>query len=290
MTRQNSQVLRYVLGAFAWKRARMDLLDQVASIARRAGANIMEIYAREDHGTTLKDDASPLTLADEASHNTIVEGLAKLEPRLPILSEEAEAASPVVRAGWSRFWLVDPLDGTKEFIKRNGEFTVNNALIGRPVLGVVYAPVLDLMYQAAEGHGAFKGIGGDKPEPIAVSDYRSVGLRVVASRSHAGELMPRFLALAGDPECVSKGSSLKLCLVADGTANLYPRFGPTMEWDVAAAHAIVAEAGGQVVDPAGAPLRYNKDDLHNPWFIVEGNPPFPWQSALAGAQNEQQPA
>jgi 3'(2'), 5'-bisphosphate nucleotidase len=265
------------------------LLDEVVGIARRAGASIMEIYAREDFGTTLKSDESPLTLADQAAHNTIVAGLEALEPRYPILSEEAEAASPVERALWGRFWLVDPLDGTKEFIKRNGEFTVNIALIdgGRPVLGVVYAPVLDLLYQASEGNGAFKSVGGETPQPIAVSDYRSAGLRVVASRSHAGELMPRFLALAGDPECISKGSSLKLCLVADGSANLYPRFGPTMEWDVAAAHAVVLEAGGQVVDPDGSPLRYNKDDLHNPWFIVEGSPPFPWQAALAGAQSEQ---
>jgi 3'(2'), 5'-bisphosphate nucleotidase len=264
----------------------MQLLDQVVAIARGAGASIMEIYARDDHGTTLKDDASPLTLADQASHHAIVAGLEQIEPRLPILSEESEAASPEERAGWNRFWLVDPLDGTKEFIERNGEFTVNIALIdaGRPVLGVVYAPVLDLLYVAAEGQGAFKSVGGSALERISVSDFRSDGLRVVASRSHAGELMPRFLALAGDPECVSKGSSLKLCLVADGSANLYPRFGPTMEWDVAAAHAIVVEAGGRVVDPDGVPLHYNKADLHNPWFIVEGNPPFPWQPALAGAQ------
>ena len=264
----------------------MELLEEVAAIARRAGASILDIYARDDFGTTVKDDASPLTLADQASHDTIVAGLAELEPKLPILSEEAEAASPRERAGWSRFWLIDPLDGTKEFIKRNGEFTVNIALIdgGRPVLGVVYAPVLDLMYQAAEGHGAFKSSAGSAPARIGVSDYRDAGLRVVASRSHAGELMPRFLELAGNPECVSQGSSLKLCLVADGSANLYPRFGPTMEWDVAAAHAVVNEAGGRVVDPEGAPLRYNKDDLHNPWFIVEGNPPFPWAEALAGAR------
>jgi 3'(2'), 5'-bisphosphate nucleotidase len=280
--------MRTEVRAPAWKSARMDLLDRVVAIARRAGAAILDVYAREDFGTTLKDDASPLTLADQASHDVIIAGLNELEPRLPVLSEEAEAASPEERRSWSRFWLVDPLDGTKEFVKRNGEFTVNIALIdaGRPVLGVVYAPVLDLMYRAAEGRGAFKSIGDQAPQRISVSDYHTAGLRVVASRSHAGELMPRFLALAGDPQCVSKGSSLKLCLVADGTANLYPRFGPTMEWDVAAAHAVVAEAGGSVVDPEGRPLRYNKADLHNPWFIVEGAPPFPWQAALAGARAE----
>jgi 3'(2'), 5'-bisphosphate nucleotidase len=275
--------------ARAWNPSRMELLDDVVTIARRAGAAIMEIYAREDFGTTLKDDDSPLTLADRAAHESIVAGLRALHPSLPILSEEDVAASPAERAGWTRFWLVDPLDGTKEFIKRNGEFTVNIALIDgdRPVLGVVYAPALDLTYFAAEGKGAFKRTGEGAAEPITVSDYRTAGLRVVASRSHAGELMPRFLELAGNPECVSKGSSLKICLVADGTATLYPRFGPTMEWDVAAAHAVVAIAGGTVVDPDGNPLRYNKEDLHNPWFIVAGNPPYPWQAALAGAQSVQ---
>ena len=155
---------------------------------------------------------------------------------------------------------------------------------GQPVLGVVYSPALDLMYVAAEGHGAFKSQGGGALEPIHVSDYRSAGLSVVASRSHAGELMPKFLELAGNPDCVSKGSSLKLCLVADGTANLYPRFGPTMEWDVAAAHAVVAAAGGTVVSETGEELRYNKPDLHNPWFIVCGNPAYDWKTALEGAR------
>ena len=192
------------------------------------------------------------------------------------------------RQAWRRFWLVDPLDGTREFIKRNGEFTVNIALIedGAPVLGVVHAPALELTYWAARGRGAFKQAGLSEPVAIRACDYRSTGLRIVASRSHAGEVLPRFLAALGDPPCVSQGSSLKLCLVADGTANLYPRFGPTMEWDVAAAHCIVNEAGGSVTAVDGAPLRYGKADLHNPWFVVAGNPAYPWQAAYAALELE----
>jgi len=261
----------------------MPVLPQVVEIARAAGVAILQIYALDDHGTTKKSDDSPLTLADRAAHDCIVERLSTLDPSIPILSEESEAVPYAEREGWTRFWLVDPLDGTKEFIKRNGEFTVNIALIedSRPVLGVVHAPVLGTTYWAAVGEGAHKSEAGGPAHRIAVSDYRAVGLRVVASRSHAGELMPRFLAALGDPECVSRGSSLKLCLVADGTANLYPRFGPTMEWDIAAAYAVVAAAGGSITDTDGNPLEFNKPDLHNPEFVVCGAPAYPWRQVLA---------
>ncbi len=261
----------------------MDLVDSVVSIAHAAGERILEVYYGEDHGTTAKADRSPLTLADRAAHDHIVAALERFDPATPILSEESESIPAAQRAGWRRFWLVDPLDGTKEFIKRNGEFTVNIALIedGAPVLGVVYAPVLRVTYAAAAGRGANRADGESAPQAIGVSDYRVAGLRVVASRSHAGDVLPRFLAAAGDPPCVSSGSSLKLCLVADGTANLYPRFGPTMEWDVAAAHCVVTEAGGAVCGIDGAPLAYGKPDLHNPWFVVTGYPPFPWQRTFA---------
>jgi 3'(2'), 5'-bisphosphate nucleotidase len=260
----------------------MSLVSQVVSLARQAGDAILEIYERDDHGTTLKEDASPLTLADHASHHVIVDGLRAIDPSIPVLSEESEAASYDERRGWDPFWLVDPLDGTKEFIKRNGEFTVNIALIRgrRPVLGVVHAPALGVTYWAAAGEGAFKQDAAGAPQPIRVADYRESGLRVVASRSHAGELMPRFLAAIGDPPCVNSGSSLKFCLVADGTATLYPRFGPTMEWDVAAAAAVVEEAGGTITDLDGRALAYNKPDLHNPQFVVCGRPAYPWAAAL----------
>jgi 3'(2'), 5'-bisphosphate nucleotidase len=260
----------------------MSVLPTIVEIARAAGDAIMQVYALDDHGTTHKEDNSPLTLADRAAHDCIVARLAQFEPATPILSEEAEAMPYAQRRTWKRFWLVDPLDGTKEFIKRNGEFTVNIALVENdvPVLGVVHAPALNLTYFAAAGEGAFRSENGADAQRISVSDYRSSGLRVVASRSHAGEIMPRFLAALDDPPCVSKGSSLKLCLVADGSANLYPRFGPTMEWDIAAAYAVVVGAGGSITDTDGDVLAFNKADLHNPHFVVCGAPPYPWKAAL----------
>jgi 3'(2'), 5'-bisphosphate nucleotidase len=267
----------------------MSLVHRVVAVAREAGEAILEVYAREDFGTTFKDDRSPLTLADRAAHHRIVERLAAIDGGIPILSEESESIPYATRAAYERFWLVDPLDGTKEFIKRNGEFTVNIALIeqGVPVLGVVHAPVLDRTYWAARGEGAFVANGSEAAATaIAVSDYRTAGLRVVASRSHAGELMPKFLDAMGSPECVSIGSSLKLCLVADGSANLYPRFGPTMEWDIAAAYAVVVEAGGTITADTGEPLAFNKPDMHNPYFVVCGNPPYPWRDVYLALTGE----
>ena len=260
----------------------MSLVRDAVSIARRAGDAILEVYGREDFGTVQKSDASPLTLADKAAHELIVAALHALDPKIPVLSEESDAVTYEERAAWDPFWLVDPLDGTKEFIKRNGEFTVNIALIRgkRPVLGVVHAPVLGTTYWGAEGEGAYKSGADGQERAISVSDYRRVGLSVVASRSHAGELMPLFLQAVGDPPCVSSGSSLKFCLVAEGTANLYPRFGPTMEWDVAAAAAVVYGAGGTITDLEGNELEYNKPDLHNPYFVVCGSPAYPWKPAL----------
>jgi 3'(2'), 5'-bisphosphate nucleotidase len=265
----------------------MNLVSNVVEIARKAGEAIMHIYARDDHGTTLKADDSPLTLADHASNDCIIRGLRELDTSIPILSEESESVPYAERKQWDRFWLVDPLDGTKEFIKRNGEFTVNIALVegGHPVLGVVHAPALDITYWGAKDLGAHKSVGGAPAQRIAVSDYRVSGLRVVASRSHAGSLMPKFLAALGDPECVSKGSSLKLCLVADGTANLYPRFGPTMEWDIAATISIILEAGGSITDIEGRKLAFNKADLHNPHFVVCGSPAYPWREVLDSLEN-----
>lgn len=247
------------------------LMDKIVQLARAAGAAIMEIYQSDDFGETSKADNSPLTLADLAAHKVIVAGLSKLEPAYPILSEEDANIPYTVRSKWSSFWLVDPLDGTKEFLKRNGEFTVNIALVenGVPVLGVVYAPVLDVCYYAARGNGAFIQRGDSAPQPIkAISHTAGAAIKVVASRSHSDERTASLLKKLGAHECISMGSSLKLCLVAEAAAHFYPRLGPTMEWDTAAAHAVVNEAGGMVCDLSSQPLRYNKEDLHNSEFLV----------------------
>jgi len=246
-------------------------LHELLIIAKRAGADIMAVYGSADIGATSKADNSPLTLADLASHRTIVDGLSKLTPRYPILSEEAADIAYAERSHWTNFWLVDPLDGTKEFIKRNGEFTVNIALVenGVPVIGVVYAPVLDVCYYAARGAGAFVQRGNSPALPIRVRQHLAdETIKVVASRSHSDARNDMLLKKLGEHECISMGSSLKFCLVAEGAAHFYPRLGPTMEWDTAAAHAVVSEAGGVVHDREGSDLRYNKPDLHNPEFFV----------------------
>ncbi len=262
------------------------LLEAATQISHRAGEAIVEIYEQADVGVTTKSDDSPLTLADLASHRIIVEGLSELSPDIPILSEEAEASPFADRQGWTRFWLVDPLDGTKEFIRRNGEFTVNIALIeaGAPVLGVVYAPTLERTFTGIVGRGAWRRDGTAEPQSIQVTGPGPEPLVVAASRSHAGPHLQAFLASLSQHQLISMGSSLKLCLVADGQADLYPRLGPTMEWDTGAAHAVVAAAGGDVLDFDGQALRYNKEDLHNPWFIVVGNKPVDWQAAFAATQ------
>jgi len=248
-----------------------NVLPEVIAIARRAGDAIMKIYESGEIGTTSKADQSPLTLADMASHHTIVDGLQGCAPDIPLLSEEAADIQFAERSQWPVYWLVDSLDGTKEFIKRNGEFTVNIALIenGEPVLGVVYAPVLQTCYYAARGAGAHMQRNGDAARAIRVeSRMHGKPIKVVASRSHSDERTIALLERIGEHETISMGSSLKFCLVAEGKANCYPRLGPTMEWDTAAAHAVVNEAGGIVCESNGHELRYNKPDLHNPEFFV----------------------
>ena len=251
----------------------MDIKD-IVKIAWEAGEKILEVYAREDFGTRLKSDDSPLTEADLAAHHVIVDGLTALDSSIPILSEESANIDWQTRQTWQKYWLVDPLDGTKEFIKRNGEFTVNIALIEnhKPVAGVVYAPVLQTTYFADKG-GAFKLINGDiDAEKIQVSPHiDGETWKVVGSRSHAGDSLKAFLAELGEHEMVAMGSSLKLCLVAEGKAHIYPRLGPTSEWDTAAAHAVVKAAGGEVVQAENdEPLEYNtKESLLNPFFIVK---------------------
>jgi 3'(2'), 5'-bisphosphate nucleotidase len=255
------------------------LLDPVLAIGRQAGAAILDIYQRADHEVQSKADQSPLTAADLAAHRLIVAALQALTPALPVLSEEAADIAWDERRHWQRYWLVDPLDGTREFIQRNGEFTVNIALIeqGAPVLGVVHVPVSGLSYAGVRGLGAWKE-GPLSRVPIrtqALAEHQR-SLRVVASRNHRGAVLDAWLLRlqAAYPalELLSMGSSLKICLVAEGRADLYPRLAPTAEWDTAAAQAVLEAAGGRLVDLQNRDYRYNrKADLLNPWFCAIGD-------------------
>ena len=246
-------------------------INEIIAIAKKAGDAIMEIYVK-DFDIEYKEDTSPLTEADKKANEIIVEGLNALSIILPILSEEGRDIPFDERKDWEYFWMVDPLDGTKEFIKKNDEFTVNIALIyqNTPILGVVYAPALNEMYWAKQGSGAFKN---HVRLPLTVNDTPEKILTVVASKSHLSEETEVFIqALKGITEqltFVSKGSSLKLCMVADGSADIYPRLAPTMEWDTAAADAIVREAGKMTYEhPQNSLFVYNKRNLLNPWFVV----------------------
>ncbi|WP_435951909.1 3'(2'),5'-bisphosphate nucleotidase CysQ [Dryocola sp. BD626] len=245
------------------------MLEQICQLAREAGAAIMQVYEGEKPlEATQKSDDSPVTAADLAAHTIILKGLQSLTPDVPVLSEE-DPQTWAVRQGWDRYWLVDPLDGTKEFLKRNGEFTVNIALIekGKAVLGVVYAPVLKIMYSAAEGK-AWKEECGVRNQ-IHVRDARPP--LVVVSRSHANNdpELKEYLQQMGEHQTTAIGSSLKFCLVADGQAQLYPRFGPTNIWDTAAGHAVAVAAGAHVHDWQGKPLDYTpRESFLNPGFRV----------------------
>ncbi|MBE7414953.1 MAG: 3'(2'),5'-bisphosphate nucleotidase CysQ [Deltaproteobacteria bacterium] len=244
------------------------MLSEVVELARRAGSAVMEVYSRP-FSVKFKEDSTPLTEADSASHLLIAAGLPAIAPGVPVISEEGEGVPFEARRGWKRFWLVDPLDGTKEFIRRNGEFTVNIALIedGAPVLGVVYAPACGLMYYAERGGGAFRERAGGTPERVC-SGLAGTGVRAVVSRSHPDAHVEAFLKGYDVSSRVEAGSSLKFCIVAEGRADLYPRFGETWEWDTAAGHAVAAVAGASVTLPDGSPLFYNKESLRNPGFIA----------------------
>lgn len=245
----------------------------VCQIAKDAGEAIMSIYGEDDFTVVMKEDRSPLTTADEASHDIIVAGLQKHFPDIPILSEEGANIPYDVRKDWQCFWMVDPLDGTKEFIKRNGEFTVNIAMIesGRPVFGVVFVPVQDKLYWGGDSGGAWVQQGSDSPQRITVREPDPIkGLTVVMSRSHPSPELEEYLKTINIADAVSVGSSLKLCVVAEGNADLYPRLGPTMEWDTAAGQAVVEAAGGEVmVFTEKVSLEYNRRNMLNPAFIVQ---------------------
>jgi 3'(2'), 5'-bisphosphate nucleotidase len=261
------------------------LIPSIVALARDAGAKILEVY-RQPIEVTTKADASPLTIADLRSHETIVQGLSALEPSLPILSEESSVVAFATRSSWRTFWLVDPLDGTKEFLKRNDEFTVNIALIDAhaPVLGVVYVPAKNTMYWGGAKLGAFRQIDGGAIESICVRANAPSTLRIVGSRSHGSDALTQALPRLGAHELVQLGSSLKFCSIAEGRADVYPRFGPTSEWDTAAAQAVIEGAGGAVRDSENRALRYNtKDSLLNPYFVAFGDTSRDWVRTLFGS-------
>lgn len=275
------------------------LLPQVIDLCVRAGEAILKVYERsEGFNIEIKADDSPVTEADLAAHAILDPGLIPLIEGVPVLSEESALPSFAERSQWQRYWIVDPLDGTKEFINRNGEFTVNVALIenGEPVLGVVYVPILGVTYAGIKCDGDNKGgawkIENNLKQPITVRSIASrteAGLPVelVASRNHGAEavvaLMDKVSATLGEVNTKNIGSSLKLCMVAEGQADLYPRLALTSEWDTAAAQAVVEAAGGTVVDIDFNLLRYNtKDDILNPYFYVIGDTGFDWQKLLQG--------
>ena len=247
-----------------------NLLHDVVSLAREAGRTILEIYA-SSFAVQEKDDRSPLTEADLRSEKLILAGLRRIAPEVPVLAEESARAPYSTRAGWDRLWVVDPLDGTKEFVRRNGEFTVNIALVQdhRPVLGVVHAPALDRTYYACEGVGSFRSDAEATGRAIRVADEGPGPVRVVGSRSHRGNSLDAFLERIGPHEMVEVGSSLKMCLVAEGLADVYPRLGPTCEWDTAAGQCVLEQAGGQVLRLDGTPLGYNsREEIVNPHFVA----------------------
>ncbi|MFO7879277.1 MAG: 3'(2'),5'-bisphosphate nucleotidase CysQ [Bacteroidota bacterium] len=262
-------------------------LDICLEAAVEAGKAIMNVYENEDFGVEMKSDDSPLTIADKKAHDIIMNFLEKT--KFPVLSEEGIKMEYNQRKNWQQFWLVDPLDGTKEFINRNGEFTVNIALIDRevPVAGVIFVPVSGNLYLGIEGEGAWKMQLKEKSQSPDTDRIMSEGeslhclsevndkLMVVGSRSHMNEDTKKYIekleAKYGDAEIMSRGSSLKLCMVAEGKAHVYPRFAPTMEWDTGAGHAIAKAAGAEVLDSqTRTELKYNKKNLLNPWFIVKG--------------------
>ena len=265
------------------------LLSQALELARRAGDAILAIYDTADFGVDMKADDSPLTKADLAAHAILAPGLEAMIDGVPVLSEEGEMPAWSERSQWNRYWIIDPLDGTKEFIKRNGEFTVNIALIenGEPVLGVVHVPVLNISYTGVKNGGAFKYQNGEKIaiNTRKIAELNGEPLAVVASRSHGADavdaLLEKLNQAFGATELRNMGSSLKLCLVAEGNADIYPRLALTSEWDTAAAQAVVEAAGGAVWTESLDVMRYNsKENILNPFFFVLGDTSYDWRALL----------
>jgi len=251
-----------------------ELIHALIPVSQEAGSAILEIYNSADKGIEQKKDSSPLTRADIASNTIICHALESLSPDIPIISEENDDLPYSERSQWDYCWIVDPLDGTKEFIKHNDEFTTNIGLVynHEVIAGVVYIPVFDEMYYAIKGEGAFK-IVNNKTEKINSEEFNrsDTGLKVICSRSHLNEKTKAFINTLSEPELISKGSSLKFLSIAQGDAHIYPRMAPTMEWDTCAAQIILEEAGGSVCinDNPTQAVQYNKEDLLNPYFIAK---------------------
>ena len=270
----------------------LQLLNAVNEIAIAAGSEILDVYNSEQAiEVSTKQDDSPLTDADRRAHLLIVDRLSSLTPNIPLLSEESNAIDYSLRKSWQRYWLIDPLDGTKEFINRNGEFTVNIALIenGQSVAGVVHVPVTGISYFGGIGIGAWKQninqLDNEVQLIVSQAMQENSGVRIVASRRHLGEqldaLVEKIENHFGKATLLSMGSSLKMCLLAEGSADIYPRMAPTCEWDTAAAHGILCAAGGEIVDLQFRPLRYNsKPELLNPFFIALADRAYPWKQLL----------
>ena len=248
------------------------VLEDLIDISRKAGSEILDVY-KDSFEITLKEDLSPLTDADRRANTVITSMLESLYPEIPILSEEGKEISYSERSDWDLFWLVDPLDGTKEFVKRNGEFTVNIALIkeGLPIAGIVYAPTKETYWYGAEGLGSYKMSENFPRVRISVEDNINPPIRIVSSRSHPSPKLESYLNRFDNHEIVNMGSSLKICLVADSSVHIYPRLGPTMEWDSGAGHAVLKFAGGELINrETMEELVYNKEILKNPDFICYG--------------------
>ena len=262
-----------------------EYIERVCAIAKQAGLEIMDIYKSHEINVEYKEDKSPVTVADLKSDTLITEQLNILSPDIPVLSEETSSEHPYEeRKQWQRYWLVDPLDGTKGFISKNDFFTVNIALIDHnvPILGVIYVPARDQLFYAAEKHGAFRQDQDTKPVKISVSKNLRAKPIIAVSRAHINVPTKNLLAKIGDHELVRADSSLKCCFIADGSADLYLRVGPTCEWDTAASQCIVEEAGGKLIDYSGQPLRYNtRDSLINPPFVVHSPASPEWQSFVS---------
>lgn len=253
-------------------------IQALLDIIKEAGSHVLEIYNADNENweVSAKDDNSPLTKADRAANDFICQKLKDQYPDIPIISEENKEVDYEERKQYELFWLIDPLDGTKEFIKRNGEFTINLALVqgDKPVAGIVYAPALGRLYYGAKEQGAYLWNEHNEIHQLEANTFSMTdeGLHLVASRSHTNEETEGFINQFKAPELVSMGSSLKFMLVAEGKADIYPRIAPTMEWDTGASQIIVEEAGAKVLNYEDQqPLTYNKEDLHNPWFVVYGN-------------------
>lgn len=259
-----------------------ELTEEIKIISKEAGNKILEVY-ETDFSVENKEDNSPLTAADMAAHNTICQALKKLTPNTPLLSEESSDISFTERQSWEQYWLIDPLDGTREFVKRNGEFSVNIALIEKQksILGVIHIPVSETTYYASLNNGAYKHKPEQEPERISARKTTLKNITIAGSRSHGNQQQREFIEKLDNPEILAIGSSLKFCLVAEGLADIYPRFGPTSEWDSAAAQCIVEESGATVVDTNFKTLEYNtKESLLNPSFLVIADKEFNWSQFL----------